>query len=592
MKETIHQLKGDLDWIVMKCLEKDRSRRYDTANGLAADLKRHLNNEPVVARPPSTAYRFQKLLRRNKVMSAATALVLTAVLTGTAISIAQTLRARRELRRALTAEAQAQVEKDNAKAALQFIQDDVLSQASPGYQSDRELTVRALLDRIAGRLDQATGRPPVVEASIRQTLGSVYSELGDYPKAAQHYEGALRLQREPLGQSHPDRLRSLYGLVMARWWNGDIAQAEPLTREGLEISLRALGPENPLTLQFMQARAFVMMILGEMPWTELEPFFLQALTLHREVLGPDDLGTLKLIQGLSHGYCFNWQAAKAEPLTVDALDRTRRVLGDNHPQTGILTITLGWIYYQLNQFEKAEELSLRSLELRRRILGEKNPRTLSCALILATIYVQQQQFDKAEPLTGQALSQIRSLAVLNDLYLPEQLSGLGWAYLEGGDLAKADTLCDLGLQAMQRQSDANPVMLPRVITEMGAVRLAQGKFSEAEALLRESSALAEKRWPDAGYRFYLISLLGGSLSGQKKFTEAEPLLRRGYEGLVQRQATLPPYLNAPRRVTESLERLVQLYDAWGKPTQAAEWKQKLAEFQRANKVSDSKSKTP
>jgi tetratricopeptide (TPR) repeat protein len=245
-------------------------------------------------------------------------------------------------------------------------------------------------------------------------------------KAAQQFEGALRLQREHLGESHPDTLRSLYGLVMARWWNGDIAQAEPLTRQGLEISRRALGEKDPLTLQFMQARAFVMMILGEMPWTELEPFFLQALALHREVLGPDDLGTLKLIQGLSHGYFFNWQAAKAEPLTVDALDRSRRVLGENHPQTGILTITLGWICYELNQFEKAEELSLRSLELRRRILGEKNPRTLSCALILATIYVQQQQFDKAEPLMDQALKQIRSLADFNDLYLPQQLSELGW----------------------------------------------------------------------------------------------------------------------------------------------------------------------
>ena len=592
VKETITALRGDLDWIVMKCLEKDRTRRYETANGLAADLKRHLNSEPVVARPPSTAYRFQKLLRRNKVMSAATALVLTAVLVGTVVSIAQTLRARRELRRALAAEAKAQVEKDNAQAALHFIQDDVLSQASPGYQSDRELTVRALLERIASRLDQATGRPPLVEASIRQTLGSVYTELGDYPKAAQQYEGALRLQREHLGESHPDTLRSLYGLVMARWWNGDIAQAEPRTRQGFEISRRVLGEKHPLTLQFMQARAFVMMILGEMPWTELEPFFLQALALHREVLGPDELGTLKLTHGLSHGYFFNWQAAKAEPLTVAALDRSRRVLGENHPQTGILTITLGWIYYELNQFEKAEELSLRSLELRRRILGEKNPRTLSCALILATIYVQQEQFDKAEPLTDQALSQIRSLPVLNDLYLPHQLSELGWAYLEGGDLAKADILCDLGLQAMRRQRDASPVMLPRALTDMGAVHLAQGKLSEAETLLRESLALAEKRWPDAAYRFYVMSLLGGSLAGQKKFTEAEPLLRQGYGGLVQRQATLPPFLNATRRITESLERLVQLYDAWGKPVQAAEWKKKLAAFQQAAKALYHQSKTP
>src|ERR1043166_9432564 len=104
----IHVLRGDLDWIVMKCLEKDRTRRYETANGLAADLKRHLNNELVAACPPTAAYRFQKLLHRNKVVSTAVVLVLAVVLPGTGITIGQALRARRELRRALAAEANAQ----------------------------------------------------------------------------------------------------------------------------------------------------------------------------------------------------------------------------------------------------------------------------------------------------------------------------------------------------------------------------------------------------------------------------------------------------------------------------------------------------
>lgn len=111
-------------------------------------------------------------------------------------------------------------------------------------------------------------------------------------------------------------------------------------------------------------------------------------------------------------------------------------------------------------------------------------------------------------------------------------------------------------------------------------------------LLRESSRRADKHFPDSGYRFYLISLLGGSLAGQAKFDEAEPLLRQGCEGLVQRQSSMPPILNASRRITEARERLVQLYDVWGKPAPAAEWKKKLAAFQQATKVSDNNSKTP
>ena len=89
-----------------------------------------------------------------------------------------------------------------------------------------------------------------------------------------------------------------------------------------------------------------------------------------------------------------------------------------------------------------------------------------------------------------------------------------------------------------------------------------------------------------------MSLLGASLSGQKKYADAEPLLLESCQGLQQRQASLAPHLNAPRRITESLERLVQLYDAWGKPAQAAEWKQKLAAFQQANKAVEKKGAQP
>ncbi len=91
--KLLHQLKGDLDWIVMKCLEKDRARRYDTANGLAADLKRHLNNEPVVARPPTAAYKFQKAFRRNKLAFAAGTAIAASLVIGIAASVWQAVRA-------------------------------------------------------------------------------------------------------------------------------------------------------------------------------------------------------------------------------------------------------------------------------------------------------------------------------------------------------------------------------------------------------------------------------------------------------------------------------------------------------------------
>jgi tetratricopeptide (TPR) repeat protein len=569
----------DLDWIVMKCLEKDRTRRYETANGLAADIRRHLANELVTARPPSAAYRFQKLLRRNKAMSAATAAVLAAVLVGGFISLAQTLQARRQLRRAVAAEAKAQAEKANAQAALHFIQDEVLSQASPGYQAERDLKVRTLLDRVAERLDQATGNQPLVEAAIRQTLGSIYTELGEYAKAIQHYDGALRLQNRYLGENHPDALRSLCGLAMAHWWSGEMVQAGLLARWGLEQSTQALGERHPITLQFMQARAAAQMLTGEMSGPEIESFLLKALQLHRELIGPDDPRTLRVIFLLGVGSYLHFLDAEAAPLLVDGLQRATRALGEKHPQTAGLMTGLAIAYANLNQLDQAEALALRCLELRRSILGDEHPLTIASTLILARVYVLQGRLDKAQALTGRALDLVRNLAIENNPFLIWHLGSLGWHFLEQGDLARGSTLCDLAMGAVRHKPESNPIAIPRVLAQVGAVRLAQGKYAEAEQLLREALRLAEKYWPASGYRFYVMNLLGGSLTGQAKYAEAEPLLLDSCRVLQLQQPGLPFYLNPIRRISEALERLVQLYDAWGKANQAAEWKKRSVEFQ-------------
>jgi tetratricopeptide (TPR) repeat protein len=282
--------------------------------------------------------------------------------------------------------------------------------------------------------------------------------------------------------------------------------------------------------------------------------------------------------------------AKTEPLLVDALERSRRTLGEQHPITLALMMSMAITYSQLNQLKKAEELALRVVELRGSILGEEH--TLTSVLALAGIYVKQQQFDKAKPLTDQAINLSRRLPIEDNPFWARALSNLGWAYLEQGHVAEADTLCEVALQALRRKPDANRLANPIIITQMGAVRLAQQRYAEAETLLREGSRLVEKHWPDAAYRFYVMSLLGASLAGQKKYAEAEPLLLQGCQGLQQRQASMPPFFNATRRVTESLQRLVQLYDAWGKTVEAAEWKQKMAEFEQAAKAAEKKAPQP
>ena len=171
-------VRGELDWIVMKALEKDRARRYETANGLARDLQRYLADEPVEAGPSSAGYRVRKLTRRYKnALATAAAFVLLLALAA-ALSTWQAVRATRAERaeraerdRAVAAEKQAKTEQANAKAALDFLWKDVLSQASYRNEPDRDLTVRTLLDRVADRLARALAnrrwwRPRSVKWSV------------------------------------------------------------------------------------------------------------------------------------------------------------------------------------------------------------------------------------------------------------------------------------------------------------------------------------------------------------------------------------------------------------------------------------------
>lgn len=344
-----------------------------------------------------------------------------------------------------------------------------------------------------------------MEASIRQTLGSIYTELGDYAKAVGHYEVALRHQRERLGADNPETLRSLRGLAMAYWWSGDMPRAEPLTCLGLETSRRMLGETNLLTLQFMQARAFTLLYLGEVPWNEVEALFLRALVKHREILGPDDPAILRLIYGIGLGYSVNIQDQKAAPLLEDALENAPRLLDEKHPYTADLASMLTSVCSRLEQVAKAEELARRAMEMRRRTLGEDHSKTINSAVILARIYVQQGRREEARALTDQTIQAARKLLVENSPFLAMNLSTLGWQYLEEGDVAQADFLCSMALDALRRKPNANPVSYLSVLAQTGAVRLAQRRWTEAEALLRETTQRAERFWPESGYRFHLLS---------------------------------------------------------------------------------------
>ena len=193
--KLIALVRGDLDWIVMRCLEKDRRRRYETANDLALDLQRHLEDEPVTARPPTTAYRFRKTIQRHKLAATAIAAVTLSLLTGLGVATWSFVKEKAARERAVAAEQKARSEAKKSEQVAKFLQ-AMLQGIGPSVALGRDTTLlREIADKTAARLETDLSDQPEVAAELRATLGKVYYELGEFERARLMFEEALRLGR-------------------------------------------------------------------------------------------------------------------------------------------------------------------------------------------------------------------------------------------------------------------------------------------------------------------------------------------------------------------------------------------------------------
>ena len=322
------QIRGDLDSIALKALEKDRSRRYGSPPDFAADVGRYLKNEAVLAVPPSASYRARKFARRYRgALVTAGAFILVLILAA-GISIWQSVRATDQRDRA-------DAETAVAQAINDFLRNDVLAQASAASQSgpsakpDPDLKVRTALDRAAQRIAGKFDRQPEVEAAIRDTMGQTYLDLGQYPDARTQLERSLDLERQRLGAENPKTLKTAIRLGSAAYFQGKYPEAEALLSQTLAISRRVLGAEHPDTLDCMSTLANV--YYGQAKYPQAESLDSQAFEIKRRRLGAEHRETLVAMNGLATDYSIQGKYAEAVALQRQILEIRRRVLGQEHP---------------------------------------------------------------------------------------------------------------------------------------------------------------------------------------------------------------------------------------------------------------------
>ena len=529
-KRLRSELRGDLDTIVAQATRLEPRERYGTADAFAQDIERHLGGRPLVSRPASAWDRTRKFVRRNKLAVAAAVAVVTALGAGGGIAWRQRQRADREAA--------------TARAVSEFLEKDLLAQASPetqagpGERPDPEIKIRTALDRAAARLPGRFKGQPAVEAAIRQTIGETYMELGLYAASEAQLTRALELRRHALGADHPDTLKTTQTLTdvlqrdgrfdaadalittflaaerrlgrgnsreaiaamisqadLAARGRADYARAEALDRQVLEIERHALGASDPLTLATMNNLGAVLTRAGK--FSQAEEAYLRLIDTKRRVLGADHPSTLTSMNGLGVLYRTEGKYADAEAILKQALDGRRRTMGAEHRDTIASTGSLGLLYLIEGKFADAEPLLTTAAETSSRVLGADNPDAQTSANNLAELYRRENKLTLAE-------------AAYQRL-----------------------------LEARRRTYGADSPFTASTLGDLGEVKLQLGKAGEAAPLLRAAVNYGDQHHVSNWRRPYFECLLAASLIRAGKAAEGRALWAAAYPNLVQREASIP-----------------------------------------------------
>jgi non-specific serine/threonine protein kinase/serine/threonine-protein kinase len=390
-------LRKDLDWITMKALEKDRTRRYPTANGLALDVRRYLRNEPVSAGPPSAVYRARKFIRRHRVGAAASAAVVLLLLAFAVVTALQAARIARERDRA-------NQEAATARQVSDFLV-GLFKVSDPSQARGTTVTAREILANGARHVQDSLRDQPAVQARIESTIGVVYTSLGLYSDAAPLLERAVQTQKRLLGEDHSETLVSAHQLANVYWYQRKLDDAERLYVDVLSRRQRLLGEDHPDTLKAKSDLAS-MSLLRKRP-AEAERLTAEVLAVQRRVLGADHPDTLSTMNNLQAIYFSQQRYETAEPIARGVLEARSRTLGQDHPDTLRAMHNLAGVYGALKRNKEAEALYTRALEGRRRVLGPTHNDALFTQLRLAAVYRNEQRYDQAETLALSAFEGLR-----------------------------------------------------------------------------------------------------------------------------------------------------------------------------------------
>jgi serine/threonine protein kinase/tetratricopeptide (TPR) repeat protein len=567
-------MRGDLDWITMKALEKDRTRRYETANGLARDIQRYLSDEPVEACPPSSAYRLRKFARKNRAALGTAAAILLLLTIGGAVSAWQAVRAtraERDVRRAAAeavaaqqAEAEqrilaetneqkarsaADAERDakviaemreaEAKAVLNFVESKIFVAARPEGQPGglgREVKLRQAMDAALPFVDTSFAKQPLIEAHLRMTIGLSYSYLGELRTAAEQFQAANKLFISNLGIDHPSTLESTNTLASCYRDLGQYPEALKLHEYTFARRTAKLGAEHPDTIKSMNNLALCYSSVGR--HAEACKLSERTLALMKDKFGPDHPDTLAGMNNLALNYADLGRLDEALKLHEETLALRKARLGPDHHDTLQSMNNLALACKSVGRFADALKLCEQTLALRTARLGSDHPDTLTSMHNLAMSYQDLGRHSEALKLYEETLALRRAKLGANQIETLDTMNNLANCYAVVGRLDEALQIQveTLALRKAKLGHD-HPETL-RSMTNLANCYTLLGRHADSLKLIQQSLALMKAKFgPDHPDTLAVMNNLALSYGAVGRHAEALTLLE---ETLAARKRVLGP----------------------------------------------------
>jgi serine/threonine protein kinase/Flp pilus assembly protein TadD len=552
------RLHGDLDWITLKSMEKNRTRRYESVGELTADIQRHLNHEAVLAGPPSTIYKIEKFVRRNRALVIGAASVIIVLIAGIVVSTMFAIKTN--------------LARIETQAVSSFLSDSVIALIDPYKVTTEEFTRRSFLDAMSENLEQDFKGPPLAEAQIRHTIGHAYWSIGVYELAASYFERSQEIYRDHLDPKHSPSIERMNSLGWTYIFQSRFKEAEPLLRMTLDRARRILGETHKQTTTSMWSLGSLYWFQGR--YAEAKLLLDKALEKSIRHEGQEDRLTVQIMHRVAWVYLSKGQYEEAEQLANKALAINLRKRGPKAHWTLDLKFQLAIICWKLGRYEQAEQLMYETLGDRRSIYGDEHATTLWSMGGLGIVYYSQGRYEEAESRLGEALTTAQRVLGRSHHITAECLYALGTVYLSQGRCEKAKLLLEESLEILTHLfSEDHPEAL-YTINHLGVLHREQQHYEKAEHLL--SQALEARKLklgndhPDTLESKNDMAVL---YKEQGNFAKAEPLLLEAVKGRRLRLGDTHPH------TLDSWNHLIELYEAWNKPEKAEEWRANLLELE-------------